>query len=182
MISSIWSASPWARLNLAALHILQRALMEPIIRMEGVFIASMVNNIIICSNDPERFVAAMRLYLMRAAQCSAHLNELDIDGRKVPLPYSGADILRLGAQLGRGPAAFLGEEYVGRCVRNQPRKVAKPESAFARLRAACDDPHVGVTRRQLAAFIGLCKCMANTLNVSLCEQWGVLRLFSRVAR
>lgn len=158
------------------------ALMEPIIRMDGVFVTSMVDNVIICSNEPDRFVEAVRLYLTRAQRCSADLNDIEVAGRKVPVPSDPDDILRLGAQLGSGPAAFLGEEYVGSRVRNQPRKVAKLMAAFARMRDACDDPRVVVTRRQLASFVGLCSWMANTLNVSLREHWDVLRLFSRVAQ
>ena len=42
------------------------ALMEPIIRMDGVFITSMVDNVIICSYDRDRFVEAVQLYLTRA--------------------------------------------------------------------------------------------------------------------
>ena len=159
------------------------ALMEPIIQMEGVFVTSMVDNVIIGSDDPERFVEAVQSYLARAAPCSADLNEVEVAGHKVPVPSSADDILRLGAQLGSGPAAFLGEEYVGRRVRNpKPRKVAKMEAAFTRLREACEDPRVVVTCRQLASFIGLCSWLANTLNMSLREHWDVLRLFSRVAQ
>ena len=158
------------------------ALMEPIIRMEGVFITSMVDNVIICSNDPHCFVRAVQLYLARAQRCSADLNDIEVAGRKVPVPSDPENILRLGAQLGSGPAAFLGAGYVGNRVRNQPRKVTKLMAAFARMRDACEDLQVVETQRQLAFFVGLCSWMANTRNVSLREHWNVLRLFSRLAQ
>ena len=61
-------------------------LMEPIIGRDGVFISSMVENVIICSNDPDRFVEAIQLYLMRAERCSSDLNDIEDAGGKVPLP------------------------------------------------------------------------------------------------
>ena len=82
--------------------------MEPIIRMDGVFISSMVENVIICSNDPDRFVEAIQLYLMRAERCSSDLNAIEDAGGKVPLPSDREDLLRLGAQVSSRPAAFLG--------------------------------------------------------------------------
>jgi hypothetical protein len=158
------------------------ALMEPIIKMDGVFCSSMVDNVIICSNDPAKFVAAVQLYLGRAKACSADLNDVDVGGGKVPIPTTPEGIRSLGARLGTDPASFLGEEYVGRMVRNQARKVQKLVSSFARMQSACEDPSIIVTRRQLASFIGLCSWMANTLNVPLRDHWAVLRLFSQLAQ
>ena len=148
--------------------------------MAGVYTTSMVDNVIICSNDPAKFVQAVRLYVERAAACGASLN--DVDGEKVPISTTDAEILALGARLGAGPASFLGEEYVGATVRNQQRKVDKLVDAFVRFWTACEDPSMAVTRRQVASFIGLGTWMANTLGVHLCDHWEVLRLFSRLAQ
>lgn len=156
------------------------ALMEPI--MGGVYATSMVDNVIICSDEPDKFVRAVRLYIDRAATCGADLNDIDLGDGKVPLPTTDAEILALGARLGTDPASFLGEEYVGGRVRNQQRKVDKMRDAFSWFQASCEDCAVVVTRRQLASFIGLSPWMANTLGVHLRDHWEVLRLFSRLAR
>ena len=61
-------------------------LMEPIIRMEGVFVTSMVDNVTICSNDLDRFVEAVQSYLARATACSADLNGLRSRVTRYPYP------------------------------------------------------------------------------------------------
>ena len=128
--------------------------------MEGVFVTSVVDNVIIGSDDLDRFVEAVPSYLARAARCSADLNKVKVAGHKVPLPSSADDILRLGAQLGSGPAAFLGEEYVGRRVRNQPCKVAKLKAAFTRLREACENPNETQRRASYNTLISCCTAAA----------------------
>lgn len=158
------------------------ALMEAVIGMPDVYATSMVDNVIICSDDPGQFVTAVRRYVARAAACSADLNDLSIDGEKVPIPTTDEGILAVGARLGVGPASFLGEEYIQREVRNQPGKVKKAGAAYARLQRACEDSGVVVTRRQMASFIGLCAWMAATLGVHLRDHWEVLRLFSRLSQ
>ena len=158
------------------------ALMEAVIGMPDVYATSMVDNVIICSDDPTQFVAAVRRYVARAAACSADLNDLSIDGGKIPIPDTDEGILAVGAQLGVGPASFLGEEYVHRKVRNQASKVKKADAAYARLQRACEDSGVVVTRRQMASFIGLCVWMAATIGVHLRDHWEVLRLFSRLSQ
>jgi hypothetical protein len=55
-------------------------------------------------------------------------------------------------------------------------------TAFQRLQSSFADPTVVITRRQLAAFIGLAGWMAATIDVSVRDHFEVLRVFSSNAQ
>ena len=55
-------------------------------------------------------------------------------------------------------------------------------AAFARMRDACEDLHIVVTRCELGSFVELGLWMANIVNAWLREHWDELRLFTRVAQ
>jgi hypothetical protein len=153
------------------------AICEPIMDMD-VFLATMIDNVLIASDDPDEFVKAVKTFLERCDEFSATINKREKFNANDP-----KDILEQGEKYARGddpknPSIFLGLQYQGNTARNTERNVRKLKEAYERLQAAIKDSSIIVTRRHLASIISLSAWMAYGLQVPLYNHARVLKLFS----
>ena len=152
---------------------------EPLMEME-VFLATMIDNVMIASDNADEFFKAVQTFLRRCDEFSATLNfreKYDANNRE--------SILKLGEDYARGddpedPTIFLGVQYQGDTVCNTERNVKKLREAYERLQAATKDSSIIVTRRHLASIISLSAWLAYVLQVPLCNHSRVLKLFSAI--
>ena len=119
-------------------------------------------------------------FLARCDLFGAQLNDRDAMPRSRAAIIDQGRMERVGADGHPHILTFLGEEFLAHQVRNTPKNVNKLEEAFSRLQSALGDPTVTITRRQLAALIGLATWMAHTIEVPIRDHYGVLRLFARL--
>jgi hypothetical protein len=145
---------------------------EPIMSMD-VFLATMIDNVLIAADNPDEFVKAVTTFLKRSDEFNATLKErekYDINNPKA--------ILKMGSDYAKGPSKFLGVVYEGRTVRNTERNVKKLQDAFQRLQLSTRDTCVIVTRRHVASIISLAAWMAYNAHIPLCNHPKVLKQFS----
>ena len=156
------------------------AICEPIIKRDDVVIASMIDNVGIGADDAEAFLWAVRTFVERCDRAGATIKNRDA------VPTEAHDIIAAGAQAVRGPTTFLGETWENGTVRNSDNNVDKLRRAFDRLRNAIDDPLNAepepVTRRQVAAAIGLCTYMASTIGLPMNRFFPVIKTYADIAR
>jgi len=149
------------------------AILEPIILMD-VEVGTMIDNVAIASDDPNVFVAAVQTFVKRCKMFNATLNDVEL------IPSDPVEILRLGEQNAKLGSIFLGEEYIDGKVRNTSKNVNKLAASLERLQSSISDPNITVTRRNIAAFIGLATWMAHTTQIPLSHHFDLLRIFSTV--
>jgi hypothetical protein len=141
--------------------------------MEGVDVHTMIDNVTIFGDDVEAFVRAVTLFLERCKQVGATLNDAD------KLPRNRAEIIAQGTV---SPFTFLGEVYLADgTVKNTDHNVTKLRLAYERLQASITDESIVVTKRQVAAIIGLWTWLTHTINRSVNCSFEMLRLHSSVA-
>ena len=160
-----------------AAHVAQTttwSIIEPIIKMEGVICPTMLDNVCIASNDESSFVQAVQCFLQRCEQVGATLN----DQSEIPRSYN--EIAAWGLRGSREPFIFLGEEYVDGRVKNTHKNVEKLRIAWVRLNTALEARNEIITRRNLAAIIGLIIWMSNTVDIGMHNHFELIRTLSRV--
>ncbi len=124
---------------------------------------TMIDNVRIASDDPKKFVRAVRTFIQRCKEANITLNDKEeYDG------LSDAQLVEKGRKNFEGPTDFLGEEYRGETVGNTERLRAKLKMAFSNLGTM-------VTRRQVATIVGLAIYMSHTVGVRLCDHGGLLK-------
>jgi hypothetical protein len=118
------------------------SLVEPLLSMPGVNVATMIDNVAIYSDDKAQFIRAVQLFLERCKAIGATLNDQE------SLPRTPAEIIRQGTVK---PQVFLGEVYLADgAVMNTESNVTKLRLAYERLQRAAEDPEaVVVTKRQI---------------------------------
>lgn len=162
-----------------AAHTMQNVtwgILEPLLDPSGPFagkivVFTMIDNVLIASDDERLIVEAVRVFLKRCKQFGAQLNS----------DYAGKDIAEL-ADKNKNDITFLGEVYRGSGVRNTDRNINKLREAFARIQDALTNAKHGVTLRHIAAVIGLCTWMSHTIELHLRDHFKLVRLFSRIAQ
>lgn len=163
-------------------HVMQTltwAIAEPLLDPAGPFahgrlqVYTMIDNVLLISDEPDVFAAAVELFRQRCRLFGAQLNDEGL------LPSNPEDIVAYGDTKNR-EFTFLGEVFSSGRVCNSERNVAKLREAWERLQNALTDPNTAITRRQVAALLGLAMWMANTLEMPVCEYFAVLRLFARL--
>eukprot|EP00760_Papus_ankaliazontas_P016007 PhM_4_TR16751/c0_g1_i3/m.26827 len=151
------------------------AILEPVLHDHRVRVVTMIDNVAIMSDEPEAFTSAVSIFLERCRLFGATLNDTDT------LPSSPSEILRQGRMTIEREETFLGEVYTNGKVRNTSANVAKLGKAFARLQAALMDDTIIVSRRHIAALIGLTNFLAHTVGVPPRDLFDIVRMYSRVA-
>jgi hypothetical protein len=161
------------------------AIAEPIIQRgpnPPVFVPTMIDNVGIAARTAAEFCTAVRTFEARSLAAGATIGN--------PAPASDSDLIAEGLRTASSPCVFLGEEYVTRddgvrCVRNQAKHVDRLRAAFLRLKTfvqarANQQAHTAevITRRQVAALLGLANWMAHSLALPACRSFDVLRLFA----
>lgn len=149
------------------------AIMEPLFKLD-VALVSMIDNVAIGSDNPDDFVTAVQLFVRRCDEFNTTLNERD------EIPSDPEEILQWGRTSALGPTTFLGEVYQDGTVRNADKNVEKFHEAYERIRISITDTSVIVTRRNMAAIIGLALWMAHTIDVPLQEHFELMRTFSAI--
>lgn len=151
-----------------------------------------IDNIRISSRDGRAFLEALRSLTGCATRMGISVGE--VNGHESTTAQftswsdrGDADVLADCAQYARDHT-WLGEHY-GRdsndevVVSNTQDAVGKLQAAWHRIAAARGpDGHVSpeVSRRHVAALIGLLIWMAHTVNLPLCQFWIILRLASAI--
>ena len=153
------------------------AICEPLMDMD-VFLATMIDNVLIASDDADEFYNAVKTFLQRCDKFKATINH-----REKYDESNRESILKQGEDYARGddpmdPSVFLGVHYQGNTVCNTKRNVKKLQDAFERLRAATKDSSIVVTRRHLASIVSLSAWMAYVVQIPLYNHAPVLKLFS----
>ena len=165
-------------------HVMQTltwSICEPILAPQRpTKIFTMIDNVLVCGDDAEDFADAVETFLARCDLFGAQLNDRDAMPRSRAAIIDQGRMERVGADGHPHILTFLGEEFSAHQVRNTPKNVNKLKEAFSRLQSALGDPTVTITRRQLAALIGLATWMAHTIEVPIRDHYGVLRLFARL--
>lgn len=149
------------------------AIIEPLLEL-NVSIVTMIDNVAIASDNPEHFVRAVQLFSARSEAFNTTLNEED------DIPSDPEAILQWGRKGSIGPTTFLGEVFSNGRVCNAPRNVEKFRMAYERVRDSSSDDSIHVTRRQLAAVIGLALWMAHTLQIQMAHHYELIRAFGAV--
>tara|TARA_B110000093_G_scaffold168994_1_gene196568 strand:+ start:87 stop:3518 length:3432 start_codon:yes stop_codon:yes gene_type:complete len=152
------------------------AILEPILKMKGVEVSTMIDNVAIASDDRDSFITAFQTFVDRCKQVGAKLNDEET------FPKHPENIARLGLDQARGPTVFLGEEYTAGRVGNSPRNLEKLRLAYERLQEASSDPNIVSTRRHVQSIISLAIWMGNTIEIPLCKHFDMMRLYSDLAR
>lgn len=160
----------------AAMQHVTWSILEPLMSMEQIFIATMLDNVCICADDPSAFLNAVRIFLQRCAAFGAVLND-DHSTLSDEQLLQRCDATH---HTENAPFVFLGEDYIGHTVRNAPSKIEKLQKAYTRLQRSIDDPTIVVTRRQVASIIGLATWCMHTVDIPLSRHFEVVRLFSRL--
>eukprot|EP00760_Papus_ankaliazontas_P016057 PhM_4_TR16755/c1_g1_i1/m.26695 len=150
------------------------AILEPVLVMPGVSVVTMIDNVAIMSEVPEKFAAAVKTFLDRCKLFGATLNDVE------KLPVSDDDIIACG-RMSHKQETFLGEVYENGFVSNTANNVEKLSLAFRRLQRSLSDDSIVITRRHMASLIGLSNFLAHTLGISARENFELVRLHSRVA-
>jgi hypothetical protein len=161
------------------------AIIHPLLKLPGVAVDTMIDNVRIACDDARTFLQAVSLFKLRVAEAGVTLNET-FDG------LSDSELLAKATSDYR----FLGEEYLRQCdesgkttssgyVRNTVDNLEKVGQALERfshcaaLGNKCPDP---ITTRHAAALIGLCLWMAHTLAIDLCRHAALIRSYSLLVR
>ena len=143
---------------------------DPVERIEGVTVTTMIDNVRICAKTEKEFLKAVRLFLKRSEEAGLTLNS-DAD------PYRTQDdkkLLKLGRENTEKDFEFLGVCYNKNTVRNSQRLVDKMNMAEKLL----DSPDI--TRRQLAHIIGLAIFMAHTIKEDMVHHFELMRLYNKL--
>ena len=140
----------------------------------NVVTVTMLDNVLIASDNAEAFARAVQTFLERCKRFRFTLN--DIQG----VPTTKEGIILWGKKNAEDGVTFLGEVHHNGRVCNTDRLVTKIGLALERLQSALTDNAVKITRRNLAAMIGLALFLAHTLQIPLREHYEVLRLFVRL--
>jgi hypothetical protein len=153
------------------------AICEPVMAMD-VFVATMIDNVLIAADDADEFYEAVKTFLKRSDKYKATINKRELYNQD-----DRASILKLGEEYAKGdnprdPSIFLGVQYIGETVCNTQRNVAKLKDAFKRLQDATKDSSIIVTRRHLASIVSLSAWMAYVIQIPLYNHSRVLKLFS----
>lgn len=142
-------------------------LCAPIMKMPGVVVHTMIDNIRIAASSKKAFLAAMRLLRDRLQEANISLGE--------PIPDDD-ELLRRARQ----PATFLGETYDGDSIANSPGNVDKLTQAWNLFQEEATKNKPGLTVRNVSSIVGLTLFMAHTLGEGLCRHHGLLRTHSRL--
>ena len=150
------------------------ALLEPVYDMM-VELVTMIDNVIIASNNEDDFVKAVQTFVARCEKYGAMLNDAD------DIPRTRDAILQAGRNTATSWTALLGEEYKDDTVRNTVKCTSHLQAAWERLQQSTIDPNITITRRQIAAIASLAFYMAGTLQVGIAQHFHVMRLHSKMA-
>ncbi len=145
-------------------------LVYPLTRINGVEVTTMIDNVRIAADSEKHFEEAVGVFLKRVKKAGITMNEHPFtqDHRN--------QWTKIGADNKKGPFTFLGEVYEGDSIRNSPKSVTKLREAIRRI----DEGKV--TRRQLAATVGLALFMAHTLNIPLNEHQPLMKAYANLFR
>jgi hypothetical protein len=117
---------------------------------------TMIDNVLVGADTEDDFVWAVDAFLRRCEEFGAQLNDLDLMPASTEQLLAQSDMAVPGHEM-----TFLGEVYANGMVRNAAKNVANLQAAYERLQAALHDNSMTVTRRQVAATIGLTMWMAH---------------------
>jgi hypothetical protein len=134
----------------------------------------MIDNVAIASDDPNVFITAVQTFVNRCKMFNATLNDVEL------IPTDPVEILRMGEQNSKLGFTFLGEEYIDGKIRNTAKNVNKLSASLERIKSSISDPSIVVTRRNIAAFIGLATWMAHTIQIPLSHHFDLLRIFPTI--
>lgn len=145
------------------------AICEPLLGREDVTVRTMIDNVAIAADDVDTFYEAVTTFLDRCKKYKAQLNEAD------KLPTTKEEILKKGLEMAHD-TVFLGERYRDHRVCIADKHVEKLKEAFERLERGRRGEEL-VTKRQVAACIGLMTWCSEILNVQLFQFHVVFKLF-----
>ena len=150
------------------------ALVHPLLRLSGVHVDTMIDNVRIVATSEKQFVTAVRLFLQRVKEASITLNDVEqIEGLT-------DDELAARGKVTDQPRIFLGERYVGDTVANTDASVEKLREAAVRYLHRGDPQASLYTKRMFASFVGLMLFMAHTVDIPLTELHTLLRAYGRI--
>lgn len=143
---------------------------EPLTRIPGVTVSTMIDNVRITAKDGPSFVKAVKTFLLRSSEAGLTLNP-ESDKYK---NASDSDIDKWGRENMQKPFVFLGEAYHQGKVYNNDKLIDKLKESMK------DFPRTDMTRRELAARVGLLLFMAHTINIRICHHYGLLRAYAEL--
>jgi hypothetical protein len=152
------------------------ALLGPVLKMHGVFTATMVDNVFIAADDEKQFVEAVKIFVERCDLYGATLNDRNL------IPSTDEGIAQWGTALAQGPTIILGEKHRNGAVENTEKSIDKIKKAFERIEKAVSDESMVVTRRQVASCVSLAVWMSQTVQEHLSGHFELLRLFGKLER
>ena len=150
------------------------AICEPLYNM-NVSLVTMIDNVIVASDDAAEFVRAVQTFVQRSDRFGAMLNDRD------QIPSDPEEILKMGRQYATTWTSILGAEYKDGFVRNNEKNMANLAEAYQRLQQSMGDPNVIVTRRNVAAIISLAFYMARVVEIRVAQHFHLLRLHRKVS-
>jgi len=149
----------------------------PLVKMDGVLVDTMIDNVRIVATSKVAFVRAVRTFLERVRVANITLNEA--------AEWEGLtdDDLAHRCAVTDAPRIFLGEKYVRDTVCNSDAAVEKLIAARDRYirRVDPEDPEAPqYSRRNFASFVGLMLYMAHTVDVPLTGLHTLLRAYGEI--
>ena len=170
----------------ATAQALTDVVIAPLLRMMGIKVFTMIDNIRIAAESQVKLLQAVKIFLARCSGAGIVLNEPEWpDSAAVrekvsklkPEQMSDAEwILLAGAE----NKVFLGEQFTRTCVRNAPKNIVKLDEAMKRLRLAAGG-EVRLTHRNVVSLLSLLLYLLHTRDVHLCDTYGLLRTYSRLS-
>jgi hypothetical protein len=173
-------------------------LVSPLMKMEGVTVITMIDNVRIASSSSGMLIKAVRLLQARLSSAGVTVNDMErpenfrLAGETVAKPrilrlemMSDAELLQLAAAPNK---IFLGEKFTkdvdgSVCISNTESNINKLQQAWSRLvrvhNGTLDD---AVTPRHMCSFVSLLLWLINTIGVPLYDCQQVLRAYGGLAR
>ena len=151
---------------------------EPLTKIPGVRVSTMIDNVRIVADNREGFVKAVRLFLERSGRAKMSLNA-EADAFRT----TDDGIAALGALRVSSGYDFLGEHYTVETDADGKRLycIANTEKLVNKLAEALEYfAEYTPTLRQLAALIGLMLYMAHTINIELAHHHTLLRAYAQL--
>lgn len=140
---------------------------EPLTKIPGVVVTTMIDNVRIAAASREAFIRAVRLFLHRSEHAKLTLN-MD----KWNPQFTDKMFADLGAKNAQETFTFLGETYKGDKISNAPKLVQKLRDMHKHIK------NNQATLRQMAALMGLMLFMSHTINIGLEEHFKLIRTYA----
>lgn len=150
----------------------------------GAQVCTMIDNVGITAQTGPEFVKAVRTFLQ---SCKKHGVTLNDEAQETLSALSDDELCERFRMAPGRSETFLGEEYTAGSqgdakVSNTKRNVQKLTEAWERLRRATEESDIRVTKRHVAAIIGLMNWMAHTVDLPIRKFVGPLRTMATLTQ